>query len=240
MSMQVRPIGGTGSATQTVAPHSPIVLRLAGRAPDAIENRLKKLHADIHNSNLLPPELLPEQTAFCASTPKQLGFFLLNIIEPAIVCYENDADAINTLLNFHDALKQLIQDHLPPEITIDVFLKKCEKLTDKAIKKELKKAHLEERTQKMFEKANELNQLNMSHNQAVNARILQINKHRQLAEDQLKLRLNPLEERMQAIYKKAKESSPEIQAFCKKMEDQEAAIQQLLQQSETVVHGVPT
>lgn len=236
MSMQVRPTGPIGSATQILASEQPLVVNLRATK----EQRLRHLHAEIQDSLLLPLELIPEHTSFCESSPQSLGFFLLNILEPAIVCYENDTDALDTLLTFHNNFKNIIRDFLPPDTSIDLFLQKCEKQSNQAIKKELKRFHLQEKTQKVYEKANEINHLNLSQNQAINARILQINAYREEEVERLKNRLNPLTNKMQRVIEKAQNASPEIKSFCKRMEEQDAACQQLLQQCETVVNGVRT
>jgi hypothetical protein len=235
------PFGSTatmGSANQHFSHESTLTFLLRKRPQETIESRLQKLHNAICNSNLLPPEMVPEYTAFFELTPRELGFFLLNIIEPAIVCYENDSDAENTLLLIHDSLKELIEKLLPSEKSIDLFLRKCERLTDKAIKRELTQAHLQEGAQRMVKNANEINQLNLSCNLVLNDRIRQINDHRAAAVTRLNDRLNPLQDKMKAIYTTAMSASPEIKTFCQRMEDGEAAIQQLLQQCEIIVTGV--
>ena len=164
-----------GSNSQTVQANPTLVLPLD---VPTIEERISTLHQEIQNSNLLPPEMVPEDEVFCASTPKEHGMFLLNILEPAIVCYENDGDAINTLLTFHSKLKQLIQEMLPAGAIIDELLRKCERSTDIAIKRALTQAHRQEKTQQIYDRANEANQLNITQNQTLNERIRHINEHR--------------------------------------------------------------
>lgn len=235
MTFQVRPTV-PGSTTQTVQANPTLVLPL--RYVPTIEERKSTLHQEIQNSNLLPPEMVPEPVDFCASTPKQHGMFLLNILEPAMVCYENDGDAVNTLLTFHSKLKQIIQEMLPPGVTIDELLRKCERRTDKAIKRALTHAHRQEKTQQIYDRANEANQLNITQNQALNERMRQINEHRSASVASLNTRLSQLQTEMQAIYSNALTSAPGIQSLCQRMQVQEASIQQLLQQAESSANRV--
>lgn len=230
------PVGSLGSATQIEFSQPSLLVHLKASK----EQCLEKLHTEIQNSYLLPPELVPEIESFTKSTLDELGLFLLNIIEPAIVCYDRDNDALDKLLDFHDVLKNIIQDQLPKGTSIDHFLKQCEKLTDKAIQKDLTKFHIQEKTQKVYENANDINRLNLAQNKTINMQILQINANRESEVDKLKARLKPLEMKVQSIISHAQNSAPEIIYFCKKMEEQETACQQLLQACENAVNRVDT
>lgn len=236
MSFEVRPIAPSGSVTQTVQTNPTLVLPL--RYAPTLEERISMLHQEIQNSNLLPPEILPEAEVFCASTPKKQGMFLLNILEPAIICYENDGDPVNTLLTFHSKLKQIIQEMLPAGANIDELLRKCERRTDKVIKRALTQSHRQEKTQQVYDRANEANQLNITQNQTLNERMRQINEHRRASVVSLNARLSRLQTQMQAIYSNALASAPEIQNLCQRMQVQETSIQQLLQQAESSANRV--
>jgi hypothetical protein len=181
----------------------------------------KELCKQMAESGLFPLPLIPSDQACQAMTLTSLGIFLLQVMDPAVLFYDNNADAQDQVLSFHDSLQKIIENQLPKDEKMEEFLLQCRKTIEDTLTQELNAALMEEKRDQMIATANELNQLNLNYHRRIQQGMREVQDQRKAGIRSMKEQLDALDAKIIHLYSKGKELGSGIEQLVDQLKIQE-------------------
>jgi hypothetical protein len=191
------------------------------RLKDDFRASFKALCKQMAESGLFPLPLIPSDQDCQAMTLTSLGIFLLQVMDPAVLFYDNNADAQEQLLSFHDWLQKIIENQLPEEEKLEEFLLQCRETIEDTLTQELNAVLMEEKRDQMIATANELNQLNLNYHRQIQQRMREVQDQRKAGIHSMKEQLNVSDAKILHLYSKGKELGSEIEQMVDQLKIQE-------------------